>query len=54
MPVKRVELIRDIQIIFPALIITYSTVEFAYDPFDCLNDVAQRNQINSLLIEFRI
>ena len=43
MPVKRVELIRIIQIFSLTFIVTYSTVAFAYDPFDCLDDVARED-----------
>lgn len=41
MHVKHVELIRVIQGFSLTLIVTYSSVAFAYDPFDCLNDVAK-------------
>jgi hypothetical protein len=41
MHVKSVKLIRIIQVFSLTLIVTYSTDAFAYDPFDCLNDVAR-------------
>ena len=40
MDVKCSELIRVIHVFSLALIVTHSTDAFAYDPFDCLNDVA--------------
>ena len=41
MHVKRVKPIEIVQSFSLTLIVTYSTVGFAYDPYDCLNDMAR-------------
>ena len=41
MHVKRVEPIKMLQGFSLTLIVTYSTAAFAYDPYDCVSDVAR-------------